>query len=352
MATRGRQLGSKSKIPRGAGKANLWNLGIAIDSKAGSKRVGATMELAFDNFDENLQSGFDKLVLLWTEKVFSKSIGGAVRATTWVRSGMLEKTVAKLRQLPKQTPDGRQYVIGADFPSDATEYQGIALEMGRESGRAPKNKYYLVPLATWVMKKGRVGKERRYMTSAEIRRDLAQPGAFMAKQTFTTSSGAEARMIFLMHKNRRRFAKNKKTGRFTKLGKKSKLSEVATAMYLALNGATGIYGKSSEFRKKAKRNMSPLAAQFGLTTTRNAPKWFSHAAGNALERLYKAIMNVKGRAEATGLVQRETKEMSQEGGINLDQLITQGTDRVLEDIVQEMREMGLSEADIRYWTAE
>lgn len=358
MARRGHP-GGLNVNRRGTKMLTPWGLGIEVASGAAANRIGALIEGEFQVFNESLQANFDLVVLQWMEKIFTPSIQNAVRATTWVRSGMLQRTVAKFRSLPTNIGnEGRRYVIGADFPSDATEYQGIGLEMGREAGGAPKNRYYLVPLASWVMKKGRAGKERKYMTHAEIKRDLSQPGTFMPKQEFDVKGGQKARIIFLMHKNRRRFKKAKRTGKFMKLGPKreSKLSEIATAMYLAMKGTTGIYGAAMKDRKVPKQPFSPLAAKFGLVKSRNSPKWFTHAAGNSLAALYRSVQNVKFKQEALGFLARpgaavpigEANEEGEFVGFNP----ADTAERIMQDVIEEMRAAGYSEADIKYWTQE
>lgn len=293
-----RPLGSRDRgirARRGSKQLTPANLGAGIVTEAGSERIAAVIASGLEAFDDELDIRFLRIINRWQEKVFTPRLQSAVRATSWVRRGLLSSVETQLVDY-REAAGGRTYVVGAKFPDDETAKQGVALERGRESGQ-PKGKYYLVPLASWVLKTGHAGKERKYMTSSEITRDLSRPGTFMPKQEFMTKAGP-ARIIFLM--NRNRASRDTATGRFKKRARKteSKLAEIATAMYLALKGTTGIYGAANKDRKRPKRSMSPLAAQFGLTRSRNAPGWFAHGSARSLEILARSVNAVRGDADA------------------------------------------------------
>lgn len=311
---------SGRRAPRGSKmRKNI----VGFRGNIGSEVINAAFTTPFKDFDEGVAMLFDRVITNWSQMVFGPRLRSSIRNSMWARSGKLAKVSSEVMGSAGGGLTTR-FVIRARFPDEETAKQGLAQEFGRQAGGAAKGKYYMVPLASWVEKTGRpsVGSAkggRPWKNSADITKDLEQDGVFWGKNYVATSAGP-ARMVYLLNKQFQRDKKTNRyrdpvTGRFRKrpkltkkrdtLGRtitRGKLRELATAMYLAYRSTTGVYGSTRVNRKGVRAAKSPLAAQFGLTTTatKNSPMWFTRGAVSALGRLASAINNVRVRSEAMG----------------------------------------------------
>lgn len=297
---------------------NITLYGLGVDRRYIHGGTALFVDVAHDlrKFSEDVVANFDEVLKRWADKYATESIRNAAAGSAFVRSKRLQ-TMAMERVTGVNTKKGASWVFRAKSPDPEVNVYGATLERGREQ-KSPEGseKYYLVPLASWIQKSGQGSgggqgsTTKKFITSQDIARDLGQtegtiqrgprkgqpaPRSFMLRTPIDTSTG-KARLILLYHKGRKR--RSPWTGKFVKknrqdtLGRKitkGKLREIATAMYLAYTGVRGIFSTGTTVEKK-KGRPSPLAARFGLTETTTAPNWFTRGGANALAGLYNAIM--------------------------------------------------------------
>jgi hypothetical protein len=325
------------------------------------KRISTAFTSAISDFDDWAKNDFARVLRIWSEKVFRPQLKNSIKNSMWVRSGQLLNGVGVRITEPVGSGLTTRFRAYATFPNDEERKKAFSLEMGRAKGGAIKGKAYMVPLASWLNAAGRASAGgadggRPWVDSAKIKEDLSQPGVFWKRISPGVRLVMRYKPEFLRDQKTKRY-RNPVTGRFQKrpkikrtdsLGRKKTrgtLRQVAIGMYLALDSATGVFGTSRRFAKRARQPKSPLAARFGLSETSvNAPVWFTRGAVNSLGALASAVSRVKitttdvMKKTVTGAVTRTEEDVSEfEDALSKD---LRELGRSIFDVVAENLELG------------